>query len=135
MPASPPLTLALLVSLAAMPAVAHGEEIDRPLPPPPAPMTAAYLAPFSGEQRAGWLDACRQRLSMGSHPDRAAIEQGCQAWLHYYESGGAPDPVYGYAIPMETSGGMECLPCPPAPRPATKRIRIRRVIHDKRIKL
>ncbi|MDE1917540.1 MAG: hypothetical protein KGJ57_15670 [Sphingomonadales bacterium] len=129
------LKRAILISPIALPAVAHAEVVERPLPPPSAPMTAAYLMPFSAEQRANWLGECRQRLSLGDHPDFSAIDQGCQAWLHYYESGGAPDPVYGYAIPMETSGGMDCLPCPPAPRPTEKRIRIRRVIHDKRIKL
>jgi hypothetical protein len=75
-------------------------------------MTAAYLAPFSGDQRLGWLDECHRRLTRGDRPDMMAIDQSCQAWLHYYEAGGAPDPVYGYAVPVEVSGGVECLPCP-----------------------
>jgi hypothetical protein len=117
----------------ALPGVTHASDIERPLPPPPAPMTAAYLAPFSGQQRLGWLDECHRRLARGDRPDMMAIDQSCQAWLHYYESGGAPDPVYGYAVPVEVSGGVECLPCPPAP--VRHRRPQRRVWHDKRIKL
>jgi hypothetical protein len=134
MPASSALRLPVLVALIALPALAHAGDIERPLPPPPAPMTTAYLAPFDGPQRANWLGECRQRLTRGDHPDYAAIDQGCQAWLHYYEAGGAPDPVYGYAVPVEVSGGMDCVPCPPPHRPM-KRVRLRRVVHDKRIKL
>jgi hypothetical protein len=122
--------LVLLAALSALPAVAHAAE--RPLPPPPAPMTAAYLRPFAPDQRINWLNECRNRLTRGAQPDFTAIDQGCQAWLHYYEAGGAPDPTYGYAVPMETSGGMDCIPCPPPARPHP---RPRRVVHDKRIKL
>jgi hypothetical protein len=125
--------LTALTMLCAMPAIAHAADIERPLPPPPSPMTRAYLAPFSGEQRMGWLGECRQSLTRGDHPDMGAIDQSCQAWLHYYESGGAPDPTYGYAVPMQVSGGVDCLPCPPA-RPI-RHYRPRKIVHDKRIKL
>lgn len=125
--------LSFLAMGLALPVLAHASDIERPLPPPPTPMSTAYLAPFSGGQRLGWLDECRRRLTRGDRPDIMAIDQSCQAWLHYYESGGAPDPVYGYAVPVEISGGVECLPCPPAP--VRHRRPPRRVWHDKRIKL
>jgi hypothetical protein len=127
------LHLTILAVLGALPALAHAADIERPLPPPPAPMTAAYLAPFAPEQRSTWLGECHRRLTRGDRPDYAAIDQGCEAWLHYYEAGGAPDPTYGYVVPVEVSGGMDCLPCPPPP---VRHWRApRRVVHDKRIKL
>lgn len=128
---SPSVRLMVLALLSATPTLTHAATIERPLPPPPAPMTVAYLAPFAPQQRMNWLSECHNRLTRGDNPNYAAIDQGCEAWLRYYESGGAPDPTYGYAVPMEVSGGMECIPCPPPVRPRPHR----RVVHDKRIKL
>jgi hypothetical protein len=99
-----------LALLSATPTLTHAATIERPLPPPPAPMTAAYLAPFAPQQRMNWLNECHNRLTRGENPNLAAIDQGCEAWLRYYESGGAPDPTYGYVVPVEVSGGMECIP-------------------------
>jgi len=132
MSSSPALRFTILAAVMALPGLAHAADIERPLPPPPAPMTAAYLAPFTGEQRANWLGECHRRLTRGDRPDFAAIDQSCDAWLRYYEAGGAPDPTYGYAVPVEISGGVDCLPCPPAP---VRHRQPRRVVHDKRIKL
>lgn len=135
MPFSPTQRLMVLAALTALPATAHAADIERPLPPPPAPMTQPYLAPFSSEQRMGWLGECQRRLTRGDRPDIAAIDQSCEVWLRYYEAGGAPDPTYGYAVPVEVSGGVDCLPCPPVQRPIRHHAPPRRVVHDKRIKL
>jgi len=128
------LRLMFLMMAGALPSLAHAADVERPLPPPPSPMTAAYLAPFSGDQRMSWLGECHRRLVRGDRPDDAAIDQSCAAWLHYYEAGGAPDPNYGYAVPVEVSGAMDCLPCPPE-RPVRHHRAPRRIVHDKRIKL
>ena len=128
------LRLTILAVLGALPGLAHAADIERPLPPPPAPMTAAYLAPFAGDQRMNWLNECHRRLVRGDRPDDAAIDWSCDAWLRYYEAGGAPDPTYGYVVPVEVSGGVDCLPCPTA-RPVRHDRAPRRIYHDKRIKL
>jgi hypothetical protein len=78
---SPSVRLMVLALLSATPTLAHAATIERPLPPPPAPMTAAYLAPFAPQQRMNWLNECHNRLTRGenpiSPPSIRAARHGC----------------------------------------------------------
>lgn len=128
----------------------------RPLPPPAGAsygqsdnrpvestrVSAAYAPPpvngpqWSGYQRGEWLAECERRLNATAGANAALSPGVCQSWWAYYQAGGAPDPTYGYAIPisMTETTTVDCPPASDKPRVYHPRIK-RRILHDKRIRL
>jgi hypothetical protein len=52
--------------------------------------------------REAWLDECARRLSTHGI-DGPSIAPTCQSWWAFYQGGGAPDPVYGYTVPIKVT--------------------------------
>jgi len=143
--------LIFAASFIATPALAQTSAI--PLPPPAganysngavassAPVSPAYAPPpVAGPQpgglaRADWLNECERRLNATAGADVTLSPGACQSWWAYYQHGGAPDPTYGYAIPVSVTETVtpDCPETLVEKRVIQRRIIKRRVVHDKRI--
>lgn len=106
--------------------------------------SAAYAPPpvngpqRGGYQRAEWLAECERRLNATPGANASLSPGACQSWWAYYQAGGAPDPTYGYAIPisMTETVTMDCPPPPASEKPRANHPRTKRkIFHDKRIRL
>ena len=110
---------------------------------PPAPAGAFYAGepPVSGPMQGGmprqdWLIECARRLN--NNPGMATTDTGatCERWWAFYQGGGAPHPVYGYAVPAHvTETAEECPEQIVETRVIERKIIKRRVSHDKRVRI
>lgn len=104
----PMLALAPML-LAAAPAMA---QVNQPSPPPSGALYGGQ-PPLAGPVPAGlpreaWLDECARRLSTHG-VDTASIAPSCQSWWAFYQGGGAPDPTYGYTVPITITETREVI--------------------------
>lgn len=111
-------------------------------PPMGAPVVSpAYATPRvagpqpGGMQRASWLAECERRLNATAGADVTLSPGACQSWWAYYQGGGAPDPTYGYAIPVSVTETTtsDCPPQTIVEKRVIRRAIKRRIVHDKRI--
>lgn len=151
------LLIAANIASCALATHAAAQVSAMPLPPPagvsygqmdnaPVEMktSTAYAAPPvhggqpGGLQRAEWLAECERRLNTTPGANAALSPGACQSWWAYYHAGGAPDPTYGYAIPISMTETVT-MDCPPPPTSEKKRANAprikRKIFHDKRIRL
>jgi hypothetical protein len=139
MTARPLLVTALIAALfSASPALAADNQPTpamRVLPPPP----SAYDAPAPrGLGHDAWVIECRRRLDGINGANPALSPDACQAWWAYFQAGGQPNPVYGYAIPvMVTEQAADChdevVTKTVTETVTDQRVRARHVHHDKRV--
>ena len=108
---------------------------------PPAGAFYAGEPPVNGPMQGGlprqdWLTECARRLN--NNPGMATADTGatCERWWTFYQAGGAPHPVYGYAVPVNvTETTADCPERAVETRVIQRKIIKRRVIHDKRVKI
>lgn len=132
MTARPLLITALITALLSIsPAFASGNQPMRVLD--------AYDAPAPhGLGQDAWVYECRRRLDSVNGAEPMLAADSCRAWLAYFQAGGQPNPVYGYAIPvMVTEQAADChnevVTTTVTETVGRQRIHLRRVRHDKRI--
>jgi len=106
----------------------------------PAVSPAYAPPPVAGPQpggmpRASWLAECERRLNATAGADVTLSPGACQGWWAYYQGGGAPDPTYGYAIPVSVTETVtpDCPPQTIVEKRVIRRVIKRRIVHDKRI--
>jgi hypothetical protein len=107
-----PLLIAALGAFTLCPAAAFAQ-INQPMPPSGA--TYAGEPPVAGPMQGGlsheaWISECARRLNDTPGADPVTTPAACQSWWAYYQAGGAPDPTYGYAIPVNITQPEENCP-------------------------